>query len=88
MNNKIIYWIIAAFFVFVSTLVSIFIVPYLDACIGEHSIKWIVLGFGVVVLITSIILYFKKKEIKIAGNDFIPNFTNNHFEFGYTYYKI
>ena len=42
MNNKIIYWIIAAFFVFVSTLVSIFIVPYLDACIGEHSIKLIV----------------------------------------------
>ena len=72
MNNKIIYWIIAAFFVFVSTLVSIFIVPYLDACIGEHSIKWIVLVFGGVVLITSIILYFKKKKSKLPAMILFP----------------
>lgn len=72
MNNKIIYWIIAAFFVFVSTLVSIFIVPYLDACIGSYYTKVIILIFGIVILITSIILYFKNKKSKLPAMILFP----------------
>ena len=70
--NKVIYWAVSLFFVFVSTLVSIFILPYLDACISEYSFRWIVLGFGGVVLITSIILYFKKKKSKLPAMIVFP----------------
>lgn len=72
MNNKIIYWIVATFFVFVSTLVSIFIVPYLDACIGSYYTKDIILIFGIVILITSIILYFKNKKSKLPAMILFP----------------
>ena len=70
--NKVIYWIIAAFFVFVSTLVSIFIAPYLDACTGNYYTKVIVLDFGIAILISTIILYFKNKKSKLPAMILFP----------------
>lgn len=64
MNNKIIYWIIAAFFVFVSTIISIFIYPFIDAWTGTYQFRWIIMTFGGVLLIASTVFYFKYKKSK------------------------
>lgn len=64
MNNKIIYWIIAAFFVFVSTLFSIFIYPFIDAWTGTYQFRWIIMTFGGALLIASTVFYFKYKKSK------------------------
>ena len=64
MNNKIIYWIIVAFFVFVSTIISIFIYPFIDAWTATYQFRWIIMVVGVVLLITSIVFYHKYRKSK------------------------